>query len=283
VRVVEAAGLEVLEWGAESSRPLVFLHGFGPFNAGAASVATAAPLWAEEGFRVLAPNAPGFGGSRPLEPEEYRVARIAELIVHVIDELEVDRAAVVGFSWGGRIALRLPPDRVSALVLLDIGYKPPPDFPPYEELLARYREQWPSWESWPTFLEEARKFTKDTPGTEERLRAAMVERDGRVVPRLSPEITAGAFSWIPREPDGEWWERWRETPLLLLVATEPSVDEESVATFASALPDAEIERVPEAGHDVVSDRPDVVVPLVACFLHSRAVSPASAERRSRRR
>jgi pimeloyl-ACP methyl ester carboxylesterase len=265
-----AAGLEVLEWGPESTRPLLFLHGFGPFNAGAASIAMSAPEWAEEGLRVLAPNAPGFGGSPALEPEEYSVRRIAELVVEVLDELELERTAVAGFSWGGRVALRLPPERVSALVLLDIGYRPAPDFPPYEELVESYRREWPSFESWDAFLDEARQFTKDTPGTEERLRAAMVERDRRVVPRLSPELAAGTFSWIPREPDSEWWDRWRETPLMLLVATEPEVDDEAVATFAAALPHAEIERVANAGHDLLSDRPETVTPLVTRFVRLRS-------------
>jgi pimeloyl-ACP methyl ester carboxylesterase len=270
VRSRTAAGLEVLEWGAENASPLLFLHGFGPFNAGAASIAAIAPQWVEEGLRVLAPNAPGFGATPPREPGEYSVHRISELVVEALDELGLERAAVVGFSWGGRVALRLPPERVTALVLLDIGYQKPREFPPYEELLVSYREQWPSFESWDAFVEEARQFTKDTPGTEERLRAAMVERDGRVVPRLSPEIAAGGFSWIPREPDSQLWERWRETPLLLLVAAEPEVDEEAVAAFAAALPHAEIERVANAGHDVISDRADVVAPLVARFVRSRA-------------
>jgi 2-hydroxy-6-oxonona-2,4-dienedioate hydrolase len=264
VRSRTAAGLEVLEWGTEHSRPLVFLHGLGPFNAGAASIGTVAPQWADDGFHVLAPNAPGFGASPSLEPEEYSVLRVSELIAGFIEELE--RPAVVGFSWGGRIALRLPPEHVSALVLVDIGYKPPPEFPPYEQLVTSYREQWPSWESWDAFLAEAREFIKDTPGTEERLRAAMTERDGRIVPRLAPEIAAGALSWIPREPDAEWLGRWRSTPVLLLVATEPSVDEESVATFRAALPHAEITTVPNAGHDVLAENAPVVRPLVATFL-----------------
>lgn len=265
-----AAGLEVLDWGAASAHPLLYLHGFGPFNAGAASITAIAREWVAEGLRVFAPNAPGFGASPPLAPEEYRVQRIAELVVEVLDDLELERVAVAGFSWGGRVALRLPPERVTALVLLDIGYRKPPDFAPFEELLVSYREQWPSFESWDAFLEEARQFTKDTPGTEERLRAAMIERDGRVVPRLSPEIAAGGFSWIPREPDSEWWDRWQETPLLLLVATEPEIDEEAVASFAAALPHAEIEYVANAGHDVVSDRADAVGPLVARFVRSRS-------------
>jgi hypothetical protein len=44
-----------------------------------------------------------------------------------------------------------------------------------------------------------------------------------------------------------WWEQWRETPFMLLVATEPEVDEEAVASFAAALPHAEIETRSERG------------------------------------
>jgi pimeloyl-ACP methyl ester carboxylesterase len=47
-------------------------------------------------------------------------------------------------------------------------------------------------------------------------------------------------------------------------------DEWAVASFAAALPHAEIERVANAGHDVISDRADAVAPLVARFVRSRA-------------
>jgi pimeloyl-ACP methyl ester carboxylesterase len=67
--------------------------------------------------RVLAPDLPGFGDSA-LAPGPFSFAGdLAELL----DQLAVERLAVVGSSFGGRVALdltELSPDRVDSLVLL---------------------------------------------------------------------------------------------------------------------------------------------------------------------
>jgi 3-oxoadipate enol-lactonase len=69
------------------------------------------------GHRVVACDLPGFGRT-PLAPG--LVSNAAELAA-LLDELGIERAAVVGASFGGRIALELAlraPERVSALALL---------------------------------------------------------------------------------------------------------------------------------------------------------------------
>lgn len=76
--------------------------------------------------RVVAPDLRGFGDS-PLPGEQFTDA--ADLVA-LLDDLGVDRAAVVGSSFGGRVALELAtshPGRVSALVLLcpALGGVPP--------------------------------------------------------------------------------------------------------------------------------------------------------------
>ena len=262
----------MLTWGEANARPLLFWHGFGPFNAGAIMLNEAGPAWAERGLFVIAPNAPGFGASPPLEPQEYTVRRMAELGTAVLDGLGLGRVSFVGFSWGARVGLRMPPDRLDALVLLDAGYRPWTDARGYEERVASYREQWPSWDSVEAFLEEAASFVRTSPGTEERLRAAVVEHDGRIVPRLTPEIAAGGFTAIANEPDEEEWPRLAASklPVLLLGATLPADDEDARAAdrqrFAEAVPQAEIRLVPDAGHDVLGDQSDVVIPLVADWL-----------------
>lgn len=67
--------------------------------------------------RVITPDLPGFGDSL-LAPGPF--SNVAE-VVALLDELGVDRVAVVGSSYGGRVALELVhehPDRVSSLVLM---------------------------------------------------------------------------------------------------------------------------------------------------------------------
>ena len=256
------AGLDVLGWGEETAKPLLFWHGMGAMNAGALMLNEAGPQWAESGLRVIAPNAPGFGQSPPAV--DYSVRSMAARAVAVLDELGLERLSFVGYSWGGRVGLRLPPNRIEALVLLDTGYAAQSDYGTVEELQASLAVAWPTWESWNEFLEAAREHMTPSAASTERLRAACVERDGKIVPRLDPRIVAAALGAIRTEPDGEWWASWRETPILLLTRAEP--DEADLAAFASALPQVEVHRVPHAGHDVLSDNPEFVVPQVARFL-----------------
>ena len=73
-------------------------------------------------FRVVSPDLRGFGET-PLPPGPYSDADdLDALLAH----LGIGRAAVVGSSYGGRVALELAtthPSRVSSLVLLNPAYR----------------------------------------------------------------------------------------------------------------------------------------------------------------
>jgi 3-oxoadipate enol-lactonase len=75
------------------------------------------------GWRFLAPDLRGFGGSSP--DGATMVASIqdyAEDVLSLLDALELEQVAVAGLSMGGYAAfalVRLQPSRVSALVLAD--------------------------------------------------------------------------------------------------------------------------------------------------------------------
>ena len=71
--------------------------------------------------RVYAPDLPGFGDSAK-PTADYSPVFFEGFVATFLDALEVERAAVVGNSLGGLIALRLAlsePARTSALVLID--------------------------------------------------------------------------------------------------------------------------------------------------------------------
>lgn len=101
------------------------VRGAGPpvllVHAGIADARMWEPLAArlvDAGHTTVACDLRGFGRT-PLEPGV--VSNVADLVA-VLDELEIDRAAVAGASFGGRVALELAlqaPERVAALVLLD--------------------------------------------------------------------------------------------------------------------------------------------------------------------
>ena len=280
---IDAGGveLEVLEWGDPAARPLLYWHGMGPFTAGAATLNVAGPAWGAAGFRVIAPNAPGFGASPALDAREYGTRRIAEVAVDALGALRLERVAWVGFSWGGRIGLRVPVERLDALVLLDVGYLEYHEQPGYEAMtydkaFAAMRAEVESYRfaSWDAFLAEAREHFRWTEGAEERLRAAMCERDDAIVPRLAAEVFAGAVAAMRSETelDADQYPFLATSgvPVLVLVKTEPVDEDETRARglrrLAEAVPQVEIRRIEGAGHNLLADAPDETIAAVREWL-----------------
>jgi len=114
---VEADGLTLSAYLVGKGRPVVLLHGLG--GSKISWVPLLAPLAASH--RVIVPDLPGHGESEKPRAE-YSPRFFAKVVRHLFDDLEVDRALVVGNSMGGRIALELAlrsPTRVDALALLD--------------------------------------------------------------------------------------------------------------------------------------------------------------------
>jgi pimeloyl-ACP methyl ester carboxylesterase len=76
-------------------------------------------------FRVIAYDQRGHGlTDAPPAATSYSAGHLARDLVGVLDALQIDRAAIVGFSLGGGPALALAaskPERVSRLVLADVG------------------------------------------------------------------------------------------------------------------------------------------------------------------
>src|SRR4051794_37599736 len=71
-------------------------------------------------YRVIAPDLPGFGRS----PYTSDVVDFRAAVRDAMDAAGIERAALVGTSFGGMISLELAletPERVSALVLVGAG------------------------------------------------------------------------------------------------------------------------------------------------------------------
>ncbi len=103
-------------WVGGSGPPLVLVHGLG---GAAVNFTELAPLLARR-FRVLVTDLPGHGGTAPL-PVVESAADLAAHVARVAEREELLPAAVVGYSMGGVVALRLAAERpaaVSALALI---------------------------------------------------------------------------------------------------------------------------------------------------------------------
>jgi non-heme chloroperoxidase len=102
--------------GDDDGAPVVFLHGWPDSGF---SYSRLMPLLPER-VRALAPDQRGFGDSdRP--DRDYRVEDFSDDVAAFLDALGIERASVVGHSFGSFVARRFAlahPDRLDRLVLI---------------------------------------------------------------------------------------------------------------------------------------------------------------------
>ncbi len=106
------------DWGGSGATAVFYTGFFDPLEVAQAS---GLALGLRDEFRLVFADHRGHGRSdKPHEPEAYALpTRVADHVA-VLDELGVDRAHVIGFSWGARLGFAIgehAPDRVRSLVL----------------------------------------------------------------------------------------------------------------------------------------------------------------------
>jgi pimeloyl-ACP methyl ester carboxylesterase len=118
---VVANGIETnyLEDGSGDDTVLL-IHGSGPGVTSYANWRLVIPALATK-FRVIAPDMVGFGFSERPKDVQYNVQTWADQTVGLMDALGIEKASLVGNSFGGAIALRIAtqhPERIDKLVLM---------------------------------------------------------------------------------------------------------------------------------------------------------------------
>jgi pimeloyl-ACP methyl ester carboxylesterase len=116
--------LRVYEAGpAHAAVTIVLAHGFPEL---AYSWRRQIAAFAEAGYRVIAPDQRGYGGSDcPSAIEAYDLAHLCGDLVALLDGRGIEKAVFVGHDWGGIITWHLPlrfPERVLGLVGLNTPY-----------------------------------------------------------------------------------------------------------------------------------------------------------------
>jgi pimeloyl-ACP methyl ester carboxylesterase len=114
--VANIQGVRTLYYVGGEGEPLMLVHGLG---GAAVNFTELAPLLAQN-RRVLLPDLPGHGGSDPLTRVDG-LSSYAEHVAAVAEREDMLPAAVLGYSMGGVVALRLAvnhPESVQALVLV---------------------------------------------------------------------------------------------------------------------------------------------------------------------
>jgi len=281
-RVRDVDGVAVREWGEDDWPTAVFWHAVGPLASGAYGRELAPALVARR-WRLLAPDAPGYGLTPPRAPDAYELDVLADLLLALAGE----RAALIGHSWGGAVALSAAaarPDSVSAVVLLDSGhfdYQDLEDADPdatLEDLAEQSRARLVPVADWEELVREVRGEVRREP-TETLLgifREGAEQRDDGLWPKSPPEVRAAALLGLLRgRRMSALWPALGEAgvPVLLLTATEPpesrARNDEAAARLLAAIPTAEWRPVDGVGHDLIADRGPELGELVADWLATR--------------
>ena len=106
------------EAGNEDALPIILIHGFISSNLIWSHVLQP---FAEAGFRVIAPDLPGYGYSDKPADAQYTIDEQARAVIGLMDRLGIDQAVIAGASYGGAVASIIAldyPERVKKLILV---------------------------------------------------------------------------------------------------------------------------------------------------------------------
>jgi pimeloyl-ACP methyl ester carboxylesterase len=244
-RTMDGVRLRLRDTGPSDAQAIVMLHGFG------ASLETWED-WAKAlsaRYRVIRFDLPGFGLTGPDPTGDYTDARSMKILGDLMDQLDVDRASLIGNSLGGRIAwafAALHPDRVINLVLISPDGFASPGFD--------YGRQ-----SETPLIMRALPYTAPRSmlkanlaaayGNPEVLSEASVTRyhDMMLAPGVRPAILARLSQVLLREP-GPTLARIQAPTLLLWGEKDGMIPISNADDYLRDLPNATLVRLPGLGH-----------------------------------
>jgi 2-hydroxymuconate-semialdehyde hydrolase len=117
---VVAAGIQTNYHDVGEGYPVILVHGSGPGVTAYANWRLNIP-YLSQFYRVIAPDMVGFGYTEQPEGYEFSLDNWVQHIIGVMDALDIQKAHIVGKSFGGGLAIATAlryPERVGRLVLM---------------------------------------------------------------------------------------------------------------------------------------------------------------------
>jgi pimeloyl-ACP methyl ester carboxylesterase len=138
-RMVSTNGVDLHVMEAGEGPAVVLAHGFPEL---AWSWRHQVPALAAAGYRAIAPDQRGYGGSsRPEAVEDYDIEHLTGDLVGLLDGLDVERAVFVGHDWGSMVVWQsalLHPDRVVGVCGMSVPFVPRAPMPPTSLMRAAF-------------------------------------------------------------------------------------------------------------------------------------------------
>lgn len=116
---------QVLEAGPEDGELVVLVHGFPELGI---SWRAQVQALGEAGYRVVAPDMRGYGGTdRPEARDDHTILHLVGDLVDLVRTLGRDKAVVAGHDWGANVAWHaalIRPDLFGAVACLSVPFQP---------------------------------------------------------------------------------------------------------------------------------------------------------------
>lgn len=267
---LEIDGLRIHHLDEGEGRPVVLFHGEPTWSF---LYRKMIPPLVAAGYRVIAPDYPGFGRSdKPTDPDFYTYDRHVAIMRSLFDHLDLRDATAVVQDWGGPIGLRCAveaPERFTRLVVMNTGlftgHGPPSD----------------GFMRWRRFVES----NPDLPVGFVMARSAVTEWPGDVIAAYEapfPDVTykVGAHRFpliVPLDGADPGATAMRgvvaslrswTSPCLVLFSTEDPIFSPRVGErLAEMIPGAgAVQLVEQAGHFLQEDQGAAVAAHIAEFL-----------------
>ncbi len=249
-QLINGLAISYYLWNAKRRQPLntvVLLHGW---RSEAAVWFNAARQLVEQGYQVLALDLPGFGESQN-PPANFALNDYAAVLAKLLENLELPRVALVGHSFGARVALKTAvqrPELVERLVLVASGGWRPKQRLGWQ-LLAKIVK--------PVFslpvLRSARRKIYQLLGAEDYL--------------ARPELRQ-VFLNILKEDTLELAASVSQPTLVIWGEKDSTVPVSFGQQLQQKIKDAQLEVLPTAGHFVFLDKPGEFLQSLITFLHA---------------
>jgi pimeloyl-ACP methyl ester carboxylesterase len=251
-----------------SGLPLVLLHAF-PLDH---------RMWQRvlplaDHLRLVIPDQRGFGesaGGDDSAPGPASIEQLAEDVVGLLDALHVSEPAVIaGVSMGGYVAQQVAarhPDRVHSLILCDTKFAA--DTPEARAgrtdlatRVGRVGQRILAEAMIPNLL--AKASTVDTPAKRNGVEQLLHE----MITRQPVATIQAALAALGQRPDMTAAMQQCNLPVLLVCGAEDTITPPAVMqTMEELLPRGRLLVVPEAGHLVPLEAPDIFCEAVLAFL-----------------